>query len=73
MVVSDVRIKRRINFDITTLQDNLSHRGIRHKLQLPFMANVLELMHQHSEVNEFEFVFFRVLIKIIMLKNNNFL
>jgi ribosomal protein S13 len=61
LVVSDVRIKRRISFDISKLQDNLSHKGIRHKLCLPFMASVLVQMHLHNVVNVYVYAFFLVL------------
>lgn len=61
LVVSDVRIKRRISFDISKLQDILSHKGIRHKLCLPFMVSVLVQMLLHNVVSVYVFVFFLVL------------
>lgn len=44
LVVSDVRIKRRVDFDIAKMVDTSSVKGLRHKLCLPFTVNVRILM-----------------------------
>lgn len=51
--MSDVKIKRRISMSINKLIDINSYVGLRHKLTLPFMVNVQDLMLIHNVVNVF--------------------
>lgn len=56
LVTSDVRIKRNIDMQITILKNNLSYKGIRHSLCLPYAVNVRVQMLVHNVVNEQRFV-----------------
>lgn len=63
LVVSEVRIKRQIESNINSKIELNSCKGFRHKLYLPFVDNVLELMLVHSVV---DVVVFEILILKIL-------
>lgn len=46
LVISDVRIRRMVESNISKMIDLQGHKGARHKLCLPFVGNVHELMHE---------------------------
>lgn len=49
MIMSDVRIKRRVEFDIAKMTGFGNVKGLRHKLCLPFMDKELVQMHVHRD------------------------
>lgn len=51
MIISDVRIKRRVEFDIARLTGFNSLKGLRHKLSLPSVVSAHELMLVLSGLN----------------------
>jgi hypothetical protein len=69
MVISDVRIKRRVEFDIARLTGFNSLKGLRHKLSLPLEGNEHEPMQILNDQSEI--VVRYLLQKMIQIKNVN--
>lgn len=55
LVISNVRIERRMILDLQRLTEINSYIGLRHALTLPFMVNVRDQMQIHNVVNEFAY------------------
>lgn len=68
LVISDVRIKRKVESNINKKIDLNSYSGVRHKLCLPFEVKELELMRELNVIN----VFVCVLLEILKNFNNGF-
>lgn len=69
MIISDVRIKRRVEFDIARITGFNSVKGLRHKLSLPFMASAHVLMLIHNVRNVISGLY--LLQKMSHIKNVN--
>jgi hypothetical protein len=59
LIVSDVRIKRRVEFDIAKLVGISSIKGLRHNFVYQFTVNEPERMQVHNEPNAYVFSIFK--------------
>lgn len=64
LVVSDVRIKRRVESNISKKIDLQGFSGLRHKLCLPYVGKERVLMLVHNVIKDL------VLEFLVLLKNN---